>query len=437
MGTSMPEAAVSITAAMQQNAGITIGNVVGSNILNIFIILGLTALITNVAIQRSTLFYEIPFMMFVTVVLMICGMTGGKVTFAEGIVLWALFLVYLGYLFVMSKKGENPEEEEAKNYPVWKCLLLMVAGGVLVVKGSDFAVSGATEIARYFGMSERFIGLTIVAMGTSLPEAAVSVTASIANKNALAVSNVIGSNIFNLMMVIGVCAIMTPVAVNKATLKRDFPFSVICAILLLVLGLIGPMSLGHADGVIFLILFAGFIGLMICSALKASKEGNAVASEEIEAAEEIKIMPVWKSLLFIVIGAVGIVIGGDVVVDSASNIAAKFGMSQTLIGLTIVAVGTSLPELVTSIVAARKNEVDMALGNAIGSNVFNILMVLGIASAISPISIITENIIDLCVLIAFTVCVWIFAGSKKKIGRVEGFCMVALYAVYAVYIIIR
>ena len=175
MGTSMPEAAVSITAAMQQNAGITIGNVVGSNILNIFIILGLTALITNVAIQRSTLFYEIPFMMFVTVVLMICGMTGGKVTFAEGIVLWVLFLVYLGYLFVMSKKGENPEEEEAKNYPVWKCLLLMVAGGVLVVKGSDFAVSGATEIARYFGMSERFIGLTIVALGTSLPELVTSV----------------------------------------------------------------------------------------------------------------------------------------------------------------------------------------------------------------------------------------------------------------------
>lgn len=316
-------------------------------------------------------------------------------------------------------------------------ILFLVIGFVFLVKGADIFVEGSSSIAKKFKVPSIIIGLTIVAMGTSLPEAAVSVTASIANKNALAVSNVIGSNIFNLMMVIGVCAIMTPVAVNKATLKRDFPFSVICAILLLVLGLIGPMSLGHADGVIFLILFAGFIGLMIRSAMKASKEGNAVASEEIEAAEEIKIMPVWKSLLFIVIGAVGIIIGGDVVVDSASNIAAKFGMSQTLIGLTIVSVGTSLPELVTSIVAARKNEVDMALGNAIGSNVFNILMVLGIASAISPISIITENIIDLCVLIAFTVCVWIFAGSKKKIGRVEGFCMVALYAAYAVYIIIR
>ena len=211
MGTSMPEAAVSITAAMQQNAGITIGNVVGSNILNIFIILGLTALITNVAIQRSTLFYEIPFMMFVTVVLMICGMTGGKVTFAEGIVLWALFLVYLGYLFVMSKKGENPEEEEAKNYPVWKCLLLMEAGGVLVVKGSDFAVSGATEIARYFGMSERFIGLTIVALGTSLPELFTSVSAARKGKADIAIGNIVGSNIFNILFVVGTAALIVPV----------------------------------------------------------------------------------------------------------------------------------------------------------------------------------------------------------------------------------
>ena len=143
------------------------------------------------------------------------------------------------------------------------------------------------------------------------------------------------------------------------------------------------------------------------------------------------------SIIFIVGGAAAIAFGGDLTVDAASRIASDLGMTQTLIGLTIVSIGTSLPELVTSIVAARKNEVDMALGNAIGSNVFNILMVLGIASAISPISIITENIIDLCVLIAFTVCVWIFAGSKKKIGRVEGFCMVALYAAYAVYIIIR
>ncbi len=316
-------------------------------------------------------------------------------------------------------------------------ILFLVIGFVFLVKGADIFVEGSSSIAKKFKVPSIIIGLTIVAMGTSLPEAAVSVTASIADKNALAVSNVIGSNIFNLMMVIGVCAIMTPVAVNKATLKRDFPFSVICAILLLALGVIGPMSLGHADGVIFLILFAGFIGLMIHSAMKASKEGNAIASEEIEAAEEIQIMPVWKSLLFIVIGAVGIIIGGDVVVDSASNIAAKFGMSQTLIGLTIVSVGTSLPELVTSIVAARKNEVDMALGNAIGSNVFNILFVLGIAGAISPMAFLTENVIDIVILLVFSLIVWLFAWTKKEIKRGEGLIMVLLYVLYVVYICMR
>ena len=158
--------------------------------------------------------------------------------------------------------------------------------------------------------------------------------------------------------------------------------------------------------------------------MKASKEGKKV---EIEGGsdEEIKLVSVPVSILFIIGGAIAIAVGGDVTVDAASRIASDLGMSQTLIGLTIVSIGTSLPELVTSIVAARKNEVDMALGNAIGSNIFNILMVLGIASAISPISIITENIIDLCVLIVFTICAWIFAGTKKKIGRVEGLCMVA------------
>lgn len=316
-------------------------------------------------------------------------------------------------------------------------IVFLIVGFVLLVKGADVFVEGSSSIAKKFHVPSIIIGLTIVAMGTSLPEAAVSVTASLADKNELAVSNVIGSNIFNLMMVIGVCAILTPVAVQAVTLKRDFPFSVLCAILLLALGLIGPMVLGHIDGVIFLILFAGFIATMIRSALKASRQGEAVVSEEIEAAEEIKIMPMWKSLLFIVGGGIAIMLGGDVVVDSASNIAATFGMSQTLIGLTIVSVGTSLPELVTSVVAAHKNEVDMALGNAIGSNVFNILFVLGIASAISPITFLTENVIDIVILLAFSLIVWLFAWSKKEIRRSEGFLMVLLYAAYVVYICIR
>lgn len=211
MGTSMPEAAVSITAALQKNAGITIGNIVGSNILNILIILGVTAVITNVAIQTSTFRYEIPFMMVVTIILLVFGITGGEVTFVEGIIFWVLFLLYLGYLFVMAKKGTNEEEGETKDYPVWKCILFMVIGGVLVVKGSDFSVSGASAIARYFGMSERFIGLTIVALGTSLPELVTSVTAARKGNAGIAIGNIVGSNIFNILFVIGTTALICTV----------------------------------------------------------------------------------------------------------------------------------------------------------------------------------------------------------------------------------
>ena len=211
MCTSMPEAAVSITAALQENAGITIGNIVGSNILNILIILGVTALITNVAIQKSTLYYEIPYMIAITIVLMIFGITGGEITFIEGIIFWLLFIVFLGYLFVMSKKGNSQEDEEVKDIPVWKCILFMLVGGVMVVKGSDFAVSGASAIARFFGMSERFIGLTIVAFGTSLPELVTSVTAAKKGNAGIAIGNIVGSNIFNILFVIGTTALICTV----------------------------------------------------------------------------------------------------------------------------------------------------------------------------------------------------------------------------------
>ena len=205
MGTSMPEAAVSITAALQENAGITIGNIVG------MIILGVTALITNVAIQKSTLYYEIPYMIAITIVLMIFGITGGEISFIEGIIFWLLFIVFLGYLFVMSKKGNSQENEEVKDIPVWKCILFMLVGGVMVVKGSDFAVSGASAIARFFGMSERFIGLTIVAFGTSLPELVTSVTAAKKGNAGIAIGNIVGSNIFNILFVIGTTALICTV----------------------------------------------------------------------------------------------------------------------------------------------------------------------------------------------------------------------------------
>ena len=267
-----------------------------------------------------------------------------------------------------------------------------------------------------------------MAMGTSLPECAVSVTASLANNNALAVSNVVGSNIFNLMVVCGACALFAPLAVQKDTLKKEFPFSIICAIIMLVFGYLG-MTIGRLDGVIMLLLFACFLGWMIKSALNA--RSNAVEEEV------IAILPVWRCIVYIVGGAIAIKFGGDFVVDGASTIAAKLGLSQNLIGLTVVALGTSLPELVTSIVAARKNEVDMALGNVIGSNIFNILLVIGVAAAISPIAFIMENVFDIILLIAMSALVWIFAWTKQKIGRKEGIAMLVIYAAYLAYIIVR
>lgn len=319
---------------------------------------------------------------------------------------------------------------------IWTYVLLVV-GFVLLIKGADFFVEGSSGIAKKLKVPSLIIGLTIVAMGTSLPECAVSVAASISGNNALAVSNVVGSNIFNLMVVCGFCAVITPLAVGKRTLKQEFPFSVLMAALLLVLGYIG-MSVGRIDGVILLIFFALFMFWMVHSALKARTAGITTdASEEADEIERAKPIPAWLCLVYIVGGAAAIAFGGDMVVDSASAIAAAFGLSQNLIGLTIVAMGTSLPELVTSIVAARKNEVDMALGNVIGSNIFNILFVLGIAAAISPVAFIMENVIDIVILIAMSIMVLLFAWSRQKINRIEGAIMLLSYAGYMVYICMR
>ena len=326
--------------------------------------------------------------------------------------------------------------------PIAAVILLLAVGFAFLVKGADFFVEGSSSIAKKLKVPPIIIGLTIVAMGTSLPETAVSVTASLVQNNELAVSNVVGSNIFNLMFVIGVCSILTSIMVQKATVVRDIPLSLGCALFLLVLGISGlgdkaGMTLGHADGVIFLIVFAGYIFTMVRSAMKARAAGQKVEIEGVEECDNMKELSYGKSILFLIVGAAAIAFGGDLTVDTASRIAIELGMSQTLVGLTIVSIGTSLPELVTAVVAARKNEVDMAVGNAVGSNIFNILMVLGISSAISPVALIRENIIDIVLLMVFSVMVWIFAGTRKKIERKEGIIMVVVYLVYCAYIIAR
>lgn len=305
--------------------------------------------------------------------------------------------------------------------------IFLVVGFVLLIKGADYFVEGSSSVAKRLRVPSLIIGMTIVAMGTSLPECSVSISASIADSNGLAIGNAVGSNIFNLMVVCGICALFCPLAVDINTLKKEFPFSMLVAVILLALGSLG-MVLGHVDGAVLLIVFAGFLYWMVNSARKARAAGADSEGDEYE------IIPVWKCIVFIAGGIIAIVLGGDLVVDSASKIAAQFGMSDNLIGLTVVAFGTSLPELVTSVVAAKKNEVDMALGNVIGSNIFNILFVLGTAAAISPVVFTMENIIDIVVLVAMSAVVWVFAWSKQKIVRGEGIIMLLMYAVYVVYI---
>lgn len=259
MGTSMPEAAVSITAALNQNAGITVGNIVGSNILNILIILGITALITNVAIQRSTLRYEIPYMIGITIVLLVFGATSSVITATEGLILLILFALFLLYLFVGAKNEDM--QEEAAEIPVWKCLLFMLAGGILVVKGSDFAVESASEIARFFGMSERFIGLTIVAFGTSLPELVTSVTAAKKGNAGIAIGNIVGSNIFNIVFVIGITALICPVP-----FENKFLFDTVIAILsgaLLWVGTVKHKELRKPCGIVMLVCYALYFVLLL------------------------------------------------------------------------------------------------------------------------------------------------------------------------------
>ena len=308
-------------------------------------------------------------------------------------------------------------------------LILLVVGFIGLIKGADFFVEGASNVAKRFKVPSLIIGLTIVAMGTSLPETAVSISASIAGSNSLAISNVSGSNLFNLLVVVGLCCIMQKVEVDMDTIKRDIPYSILAAVLLVVFGMAGGMTLGRLDGVILLAFFGFFLFLMIKSALKAAANSEG---EEEEITQSLVV-----SIVSIVGGAAAIAIGGDWVVDSASTLAMAFGMTETMVGLTIVAVGTSLPELVTSIVAARKGEVDMALGNAIGSNIFNILMVLGVAAVISPIGFVMSNAVDIIAVVIATLVCWIVAAKNKSLGKAMGAIMVVSYFAYMVYVVMR
>ncbi len=309
-------------------------------------------------------------------------------------------------------------------------IILLIVGFVLLVKGADFFVEGAADLARKLKIPSLVVGLTIVALGTSAPELAVSISASCNGANSMAVSNVVGSNIFNLLVVLGVCALIKPVGVTKDILRRDYPVSILATVLFFVFLIFGN-DIGRIEAGIFILLMVGYMFWTVKSALK-----NRTPEQETKK----KFNPV-KCALFIILGAAAIVFGGNFVVDHASNLGAAMGMSETLIGLTICAVGTSLPELVTTIAAAQKGETDMAMGNVIGSNIFNILFILGVSGVISPIEIaateVTKTLIDSGFYIAVCILAYIFCLTAKKITRVEGGILAFLYVGYTAFAIMR
>lgn len=268
------------------------------------------------------------------------------------------------------------------------------------------------------------VGLTIVAMGTSAPEASVSITAAISGNSDISLGNIVGSNIFNFLVVIGVSALIFPIISHKDIIKRDLWWNLgITGLLLL---LILDRKIGRIDGAILLLGMALYLFVVIKNALKNRTE---------ESKEELISVP--KSIIFMVIGLAAIICGGNFVVDNASIIAKSLGLSETLIGLTIVAIGTSLPELVTSVTAAKKKEAGIALGNAVGSNLFNILFILGASSVLTPINVASELFIDTIILIAVGILIFIFSYTGRKTNRIEGLICTLLYVAYTAYIIIR
>ena len=302
--------------------------------------------------------------------------------------------------------------------------VVLIAGMLLLVKGADYFVDGSASVAKILKVPSLIIGLTIVALGTSLLEASVSITASIAGNNELALSNIIGSNIFNTLVVVGCSAMIAPFIMDRDIIKRDLIINLIVSVSLCLFIFDG--ILGRMDGILLLIGLVTFMMVLIRSVMRYDVE------EEIGESFSIS-----KSIILIVIGVVAIILGGNFVVNGASDIARQWGMSETLIGLTIVSIGTSLPELVTSVVAARKGESSLSLGNAIGSNILNVLFILGISGTLTPIAAISENIIDVAVLIGIAVFILILSRFNDKMTRTKAAIFIGLYAIYMIYIIVR
>lgn len=305
-------------------------------------------------------------------------------------------------------------------------LFLLILGFALLIKGADLFVDGSSSVAKLLKIPAVIIGLTIVSIGTSLPEAAVSISASVKGSYDLSIANVVGSNIFNLLAVVGASAFICPFVVDRVIMKRDFPISILAAGILAVMLIDNTLS--RIESVILFVLFVAYILLLVRSALKNRTE---------QSADEYKTLSPLKSIIFIILGGAGIILGGTLTVDSATFFATAFGMSELLVGLTIVAVGTSLPELVTSIIAAKKGESEIALGNVVGSNIFNIFFILGMSGIVHPLVCDAGAFIDTIILIVASGLMYGLYRIRNRVSKPLGILGVVIYIAYVVYIILR
>lgn len=309
--------------------------------------------------------------------------------------------------------------------------ILLIIGFILLIKGADYFVEGSSNLAKALKIPTLIIGLTVVAFGTSAPEAVVSIVASTKGSNEIALSNIIGSNIFNLLAVLGISAIVKGLKANRQIITKDFLFSILATLMLIAMMFDKLLSgdklniITRGEGLVLLSILVLYVYSLI---LTASKEKKLIK-------EKHKLTP--KDILMLVLGILAVILGGELVVKSSQQIALSLGISETLVGLTIVSIGTSLPELVTSIVAAKKGETDIALGNVIGSNIFNILFVLGISSTLSPILVNSQSLIDVLILLGITIICYIFTIYNQRIGRTKGIIMTLTYLIFMIYIIIR
>lgn len=314
-------------------------------------------------------------------------------------------------------------------------ILYLIGGLVLILIGANALTDGASAVAKRFRISNLVIGLTIVAFGTSAPELTVSIVSAVKGSADIAIGNVVGSNIFNTLMIVGCTAAIIPIAITKGTLTREIPLCILASVVLFVCASDVLLKSGDTDvitrseGLLLLCFFAIFLGYTFAIAKKGNEESNG---------SEIKDMPVWRSSLYIVGGLVGLVYGGQFFVDGASGIARSLGVSESVIGLTLVAGGTSLPELATSVVAALKKNPEMAIGNVIGSNLFNIFFVLGCSATITPLNIKGIDTIDFAVLVGSSILLYLFGVfiKQRTITRWEGIVMIACYVAYTTYLII-